>query len=527
MDNTISYLFIGISIWILVSVQRTHAQPTWVAPPWTDTLKNPLRPTSSVLLAGEQLYITYCGACHGQKGLGDGALGPGFPVKPANFHSPTIQQQQDGALFWKLTEGRGAMPAYKTSLSDKKRWELVTYIRKLVTEEPSKANTQVSKNVLAITDYTIESGIESTYFPLPDKISNIYSSDFQIFMVDTVVSGLERPWGMVFLPDDSTLLITERKGTIRRIKNGKLTDTIGGQVPNGLRDIQLHPAFKQNGLIYLTYYIEPTADKGGYTVLMRGKLDGGNLINDEVLYKAGPFKEGGETYGSRIAFDRKGLLYMTVGQRTMDERHRWLTVQDKTNPSGKVMRFNDDGSIPPTNPFVDTAGALSEIFTYGHRQPQGLRPHPKTGEMWETEHGEMGGSELNLLQPGANYGWPLVTYSRNYDGTIIAKDTTRFGMKSPVHHWTPSIAPSGFDFVTGGHYPQWDDNLFVGAMVQNRLNRTDFSSNSPLHDERLLEGIGRIRDVRLGPDHLLYLMIEDTGQIIRLIPLTNIHVMDR
>lgn len=492
-------------------------QDPWIAPAWTDGLKSTYKSNETTLASGKELYTTYCASCHGSDGRGDGVLGGELPVKPANFHADIVKNQKDGALFWKLAEGRGAMPSFKTMLSDEKRWQLITYIRTLTGGSPVKKSKP--ENLLPAADFIIDSQISSLYIPVPSKVLNAVKSEEQIFMVDTAIKGLKRPWSMAFLPDNS-ILITERAGNLRIVKNGKLQESsISGNVPKGLRDVKLHPQFAENGLIYLSYYIEPVKPDGGYTVLIRGKLDGDKFVHEKILYKAGPFKEGGESFGSRIAFDRFGYLYFTVGQRTIDDRHRWKTVQDRSNPSGKVMRFKDDGSIPSDNPFVGLAGVLPEIYTYGHRQPQGLIRHPLTGEIWETEHGEMGGSELNLLKSGGDYGWPDVTFSRNYDGTLISQDTVREGIISPVNHWTPSIAPSDFDFVYGTMYPGWNDNLFVGAMVQKRLDRTAFKNGKPVHNERLLEDIGRIRDVKVGPDKFIYLMIEDTGKIVRLIPL--------
>jgi glucose/arabinose dehydrogenase/mono/diheme cytochrome c family protein len=492
-------------------------QDPWKAPDWTDGLKPIGKQSPSILAEGKALYTSYCLACHGVNGKGEGALGAGFPIKPANFQTHAVKSQKDGAIFWKLSEGRGNMPSYKATLSDEQRWQLVAYIRELSGGIPAQPHKY--EHLLPANNYVIPSGLSSPYLPLPPKVSNAVGSEELVFMVDTVVSGLTRPWSMVFLPDNR-ILIAERAGNLRVVKDGALQATsIIGNVPVGLRDLKLHPRFMENRRIYLSYYIEPLNGSGGYTVLMSGRLEGDKMVDEKVLYKAGPFKEGGETYGSRIAFDKAGFLYFTVGQRTIDDRHRWKTVQDKTNPSGKVMRFNDDGSIPADNPFVDSLGVLKEIFTYGHRQPQGLITHPQTGEIWESEHGEMGGSELNLLKKGSNYGWPDVTFSRNYDGTYISKDTVRAGMESPVHHWTPSIAPSNFDFIYGDLYPGWNNNLFIGAMVLKHLTRTVFQHGMPVHNETLLENIGRIRDVKVGPDRFLYLMIEDTGQVIRLIPL--------
>lgn len=513
----ISVLFSSTVVLVLLLSLKPVQEP-WKAPAWTDGLKSTFRQNPNTLVQGKELYIQYCQSCHGDTGYGNGVLGGELSVKPANFHLPLVSDQKDGALFWKLSEGRGSMPSYKESLSAEKRWQLVSYIRQLVSEKNVRT-VLTPKNLLPVSDFNIESRLKSKYFPIPGKVINAISSEELVFMVDTVVSGLQRPWSMAFLPDNR-VLITERSGNLRIVKDGKLAaNSVTGNVPKGLRDLKLHPQFSRNGLIYLSYYIEPKKPEGGYTVLMRAKLTGNHFSNEKILYKAGPFKEGGETFGSRIAFDKYGFLYFTVGQRTIDDRHRWKTVQDKTNPSGKVMRFKDDGTIPNDNPFVDSLKVLPEIYTYGHRQPQGLIRHPVTGEIWETEHGEMGGSELNLLKSGGNYGWPDVTFSRNYDGTLISGDTIRAGIEAPVHHWTPSIAPSDFDFVFSNIYPKWKGNLFIGAMVHKRLNRTVFNNGKPAHDEILLENIGRIRDVKVPSDGFIYLIIEDTGHIVRLVPL--------
>jgi len=527
--TTVALCVSGLSLfWACQYGSRAESGGTnhWKAPDWADTLKNPIKTASPELNQGETLYATYCATCHGRQGQGDGTMGAEFEVRPANFHLPAFQQQTDGAIFWKIAEGRGPMPAYKASLTDEQRWQLVAYLRKIYDAKNNVKPEDAINRYLPVEDFTIDPALHSDYVPLPAAVRNAIQSEELVIMADTVISGIELPWGMAFLPDN-TILITERSGKLLRVKNGKLqADPIGGDVPKGLRDIKLHPHFETNKFVYLTYYIEPTETDGGYTVLMRGRLEGDKLVNGEELYRAGPFKEGGETYGSRITFDPAGYLYMTVGQRTIDDRHRWLTVQDKTNPSGKVMRFHDDGRIPADNPFVDSVGALPEIYTYGHRQPQGLTTDPKTGAVWETEHGEMGGSELNRLTAGGNFGWPLVTFSRNYDGTLISEDTARAGMVSPAAHYMPSIAPSGFDFVYGDRYPGWDGNIFIGAMVQGRLSRTVLKEGKAVHDERLLENIGRIRDVKYGPDQFLYLVIEDkqiknNSRIVRLIPLKN------
>lgn len=355
--------------------------------------------------------------------------------------------------------------------------------------------------------------LDESYFPLPGSNAAVVQSEEQAFVVDTVVTGLERPWSMAFLPDNR-MLIAERAGNLLIVENGKLRQQpAGGSVPTGLRDVELHPRFEENGWIYISYYVEPDGDDGGYTALLRGRLEDNALIDEQVLYTAGPFKESGNWYGSRISFDHKEYLFFTVGIRGEIEHAQNLSLF-----AGKTMRLYDDGQIPSDNPFVDTPGALPEIYTYGHRMHEGLTCHPETGQIWSNEHGAKGGDEINIIRAGINFGWPKATYSLNYDDTIISEDTLREGMEPPVHHWTPSIAPSGMDFVIGGRYPNWEGDLFSGALAHRLLMRSVIEGNRVVREETLLEDIGRVRSVRLGPDGLLYVMTEDNGLIVRLIP---------
>jgi aldose sugar dehydrogenase len=360
------------------------------------------------------------------------------------------------------------------------------------------------------------------YFPLPSQPLEVVRSEVQAFVVDTIFSGLERPFSLAFLPDN-TVLITERRGEILVVRDGEVHATLAGSnVPEGLRDIVLHPRYAETGWIYLSYYVDPGEDSPARTVVMRARLRGDRLVDDEVIFTAGPFRDRGEYFGSRLAFDRDENLHILVGQR-----NKWGTppdrgvarayAQDLASPSGKTMRVRDDGSIPPDNPFVDIPGALPEIFTYGHREHQGLALHPVTGELWSTEHGEMGGTELNILRKGLNYGWPLATFSLNYDTTHIA-DPFGDGFEPPIHHWTPSLPPAMLDFVTGDRYPAWRGNVMIGTLRPEKLVRLVVEGERVVHEESLLEGIGRIRTVRMAPDGYLYLVTEDTGLLLRLVP---------
>ncbi len=437
-----------------------------------------------------------------------------FKIAPANFHDQAVQEQTDGAIFWKLSEGKGDMPSYRGVLSDDERWKLVTYIRHFANQESGEKGFSFLMNLVPSTEgFAISSGLEDKYFPLPTEVQHVIKSESQFFMVDTVVSGLTRPWSMAFLPDN-TVLIAERSGNLVRIKNGKKVTPLQGNIPQELRDLHLDPGFAKNGLIYISYYIEPTEKDGGYTVLMRGRIDGNKLLDEEILYKAGPFHQGAFWYGSSIAFDGEGYLYFTVGITGKREN-----AQDLSVPSGKTMRFNRDGSIPLNNPFVQTPGALPEIYTYGHRMHEGLTFNSKTNEIWSTEFGELGGDEINIIKTGANYGWPEVTFSLEYSGEIISKDSLREDIEPPVHHMT--IAPSDLTFVYGSTYPEWDGNLFIGGLRKSMpfLLRTVIEDDGVVKEEELLQNIGRVRDVEYAPDNFLYIMTEDTGLVVRLIPI--------
>lgn len=338
------------------------------------------------------------------------------------------------------------------------------------------------------------------------------------FAVDTITTELKNPWGMAFLPDGRTL-VTERSGEIRIIKDGKLLDEKVQGVPpvyahgqGGLMDIQLHPDFDKNGWIYLSYS-KQVADSGG-TVIARAKLEGNNLTNLEELFHALPLSKSEVHFGSRIAFDGKGYMFFTSGERGKKEN-----AQDLTNHLGKVLRLHDDGKIPSDNPFVSTIGARSEIWSYGHRSLQGLYYDKATGTLWEHEHGPRGGDELNIIEKGKNYGWPVITYGINYDSTIITDITEKEGMEQPIRYWVPSIAPCGLTMVTSDKYPAWKGNLLVGALSHQLVARVEVSNNKFVHEEKLLEKIGRVRVVAESPDGFIYVATENPGKIVRLVPL--------
>jgi aldose sugar dehydrogenase len=344
-------------------------------------------------------------------------------------------------------------------------------------------------------------------------------SEQATFRVVPVATGLEHPWGMAFLPGGD-ILITERPGRLRILRAGVLEpEPIAGVPPvyasgqGGLLDVALDPEFASNRVIYLSY---AAAGDGGYsTKVARARLGVGRLENLEVIFTAEPLARSSHHFGSRLAFDAGGHLFITVGERGRGER-----AQDLGDLNGSVIRLNPDGSVPEDNPFVGTAGARPEIFSYGHRNPQGLAIHPESGIPWLHEHGAQGGDEVNIVRPGANYGWPVITYGIDYSGAPIGEGTHKEGMAQSIHYWVPSIAPSGMAFYGGDPFPEWRGDLFVGALAGELLARLELDGERVVAEERLLEGeIGRIRDVRVGPDGYLYLLTDESdGALYRLEP---------
>ncbi|WP_159024102.1 PQQ-dependent sugar dehydrogenase [Formosa sp. L2A11] len=332
-----------------------------------------------------------------------------------------------------------------------------------------------------------------------------------------VVSGIDNPWGFVFLPDQS-LLITEKSGELIHFKNNKKT-TISGlpDIPQlgqgGLLDIALHPNYKDNGWIYFSYASSKGESSGANTALMRAKIKNNTLINKELLYKATPNYSSGDHFGSRILFDANNYVFFSIGERGQ----RDINPQDITRDGGKIYRLHDDGSIPKDNPFVNLPKAKKAIYSYGHRNPQGMIINPVTNKIWAHEHGPKGGDEINIISAGKNYGWPLVTYGINYWGTSITDHTEMEGMESPIHQWTPSIAPSGMCYVTSNKYAGWQNNILVGSLKFQFLDRCVIKNNTVIKEERLLENVGRIRSVVQGPDGFIYVGIENVG-IVKIIP---------
>lgn len=351
--------------------------------------------------------------------------------------------------------------------------------------------------------------------------SAVISSEKHAFRVTTLLSGLENPWSMAFLPD-GRMLVTERAGRMRLVgPDFRLSPqaieglpVVVAQGQGGMFDVVLHPQHAQNGWIYWAYN---APGPGGWgTALARGKLQGQRMTEVQVLFSMQPKTRSGQHFGGRIVFDKAGMLYLTLGDR--GDRHRAQKLDDH---AGSVIRLHDDGRVPADNPFAKQAGAFPEKWTWGNRNMQGAALHPKTGDLWTHEHGPQGGDEVNVMRAGQNYGWPVVTYGVNYGlGTRIGEGHSKPGMVQPLHVWSPSIAPSGMAFVTRSQFPHWQGDLLVGALRGQMLVRLSLEGDKVLREERLLQGrVGRIRDVRIGPDGGVYLLTDDApGALLRLEP---------
>jgi glucose/arabinose dehydrogenase len=356
--------------------------------------------------------------------------------------------------------------------------------------------------------------------PFPDA-PRVVETIHQNIRVVPYVRGLENPWSIGFLPNGD-MLVTEKAGRLRVVRNGVLDPKPISGVPQvlangqgGLLEVLAHPRFAENRLLYLTY--SKSGERGNTTALARGRLDGNALVDVKDIFVADAWSNGPIHFGSKLAWSREGLLYMTVGER--NERDR---AQRLTDHAGKVLRLTEDGAVAPGNPFIGRSDAKPEIYSYGHRNLQGLGVHPDTGQLYNTEHGPQGGDELNMVQAGRNYGWPVITLGREYSGEVIASQPAREGMEQPVIFWAPSIGLSGLAFYTGDKLPGWKGNLFLGGLSGLYLQRVVLNDRGVAGREPVIPEMRlRIRDVRQGPDGFLYLAIDGTqGGILRIEPAT-------
>ncbi len=352
-----------------------------------------------------------------------------------------------------------------------------------------------------------------------ERLGTVESALHRFHLV-RVADGLEHPWGLAFLPD-GRMLVTERPGRLRIVADGALVPEPVAGVPavwaegqGGLLDVALHPDFAENGLVYLSYASPDDEDEEAATAVARGRLAGARLEEVEEIYLAPPRDDGGRHFGSRLLF-ADGHLFVTTGERGEPDR-----AQALDDPAGSVVRLRDDGDIPADNPFRGRADARPEIYSYGHRNPQGMALEASTGRIYAIEHGPKGGDELNLIEPGVNYGWPVITYGKSYMGFKIGEGTHFDGMAQPVHYWVPSISPSGLMIYDGARFPAWRGSVFAGALSGELLVRLEIAGGRAVAEERMLEDLEeRIRDVRQGPDGLVYLLTDHPdGMLLRLEP---------
>lgn len=436
------------------------------------------------------LYETYCSGCHGEK---------------MNAFVDRDWKHGKGRtdLYKAIKEGypNGGMPAFNKAFKEEEIFQLADYIITGI------------KNV-------------DRYAGENKPASNIFKTKSITIRLDTVVKGLQVPWSMAFLPGNE-MLLTDRGGKLYHVnKEGNLIHVKGApKVVNegqgGLLDITLDPDFINTKFIYLSYSKANSSNSNeATTAIMKAKFENEKLTDQKDIFIARPYATTRHHYGSRMQFGKDGYLYFSVGERGNEKQNPQQIIG---NDLGKIHRIKQDGSIPNDNPFYNIPGAATSIFSFGNRNPQGLTMNPLTGKIWETEHGPRGGDEINIIEPGKNYGWPIITYGINYDGNPMAPDTktAKNGMEQPLHQWTPSIAPSGLAFVTGNKYKGWEGNIMSGSLRFQYLNRSVIKDNKIVAEEILFKNIGRVRDIRMGPDGYLYMAVESPGIIYKLVPIND------
>jgi len=449
---------------------------------WTNPTKKPLvdEPT-------EKIYTQYCASCHGEK-------------VEAFVDRKWKHGNTKAELIASITNGYSdmGMPTWKETLS--------------------------KKDIEKLADLIVENlaGVEQYKFANKPS-SNVFSSEGMTVSLDTIATGFDSPWGFAQLPNRD-YLISDRSGTLYYVDQKRNKTAIQGtpevmaKGQGGLLDVALHPQYEQNGWVYLSY---SKFKKDGALILtstgiVRGKIKNNMWVESQDIFESLPYTKTFHHFGSRIAFDKKGYLFFSVGERGMEKEFPQFTDND----NGKIHRLNDDGTVPKDNPFVgkDPAKFHPSIYSYGQRNPQGLTLNPFTGAIWETEHGPRGGDEINIIQPGRNYGWPVISYGINYDGKPITNISKKEGMEQPISYFIPSIAPSGLTFVNSDKYPAWKGNLMIGSLRFNYLNRCVIKDNKVVSQEKVLVNLGRMRNVELGADGYLYVGTENPGMVFRLMP---------
>ncbi|MBT3601526.1 MAG: c-type cytochrome [Candidatus Latescibacteria bacterium] len=443
---------------------------------------------------GQRLYTQFCGQCHGAQLQGGSAKG----------FTSGIWNHGNGNQFRNIKHGitQEGMPAFENMLTDEQIRDIVKFIK----AEEKKAQPDP--------------------LPLPDQLLSL---DYEI-AVDVFAEGLQIPWAIDFI-NPNQALITERPGRLRIVKDGKLLPEPVSGTPKvlhsgqgGLLDVAIDPNYAQNGWIYLAYsHNFREANEGerrppAMTRVVRGHIKDNAWVDEQMLFKAPQetYRTSGSHFGCRIVFDPQGYLYFSIGDRGASKQ-----AQDLSRPNGKIHRIYPDGKIPTDNPFYNTEGAMKTIYSYGHRNPQGLAVHPVTGRVWDTEHGPMGGDEVNLIGKGKNYGWPVITYGLNYNGTIVTDIVRKEGMEQPNYYWKPSIAVCGLDFYRGDLFPKWKNQLLAGGLRYEVVSLLNVESDRIMHEEVIVKNLGRVRDVSTGPDGAIYVVLNSPGTVIRLSPIAD------
>jgi aldose sugar dehydrogenase len=441
---------------------------------------------------GAALYQQYCATCHGAdlKGGNSGSLIDGIWQFGA----------ADSYKFRNIKFGipHLGMPSYNGVLNDNDIKAILTYV-----SESEKSAGAVK----------------------PAIVKELETLDYKL-NVEVFAEGLEIPWAIDFL-DATTALITEKPGRLRVVSKGKLQPEPVKNIPKvlnegqgGLMDVAVDPEYSQNGWIYLAFshVLDKKAGEerpGAMTKIVRGKIENNTWTNEQVLFEAPheTYRTTRHHYGCRIVFDKAGHLYFAIG-----DRGAGFQAQDNTLPNGKVHRIHKDGKIPVDNPFISDPKAMKSLYSLGNRNIQGMAIHPETDELWTTEHGPMGGDEVNLIKPGKNYGWETITYGINYNGTIITEFTHKPGLEQPNLYWRPSIAVCGLDFYRGDLFKKWKNKLLVGALKYEEVRLLNIEGDRVMHDEVILKGQGRVRDVQTGPDGAIYVVLNDPGTVLKLMP---------
>lgn len=434
----------------------------------------------------ELIWAKFCSGCHGEQMVA-------FTDRQWKYGN------SDSALLASINNGHPekGMPPFAAAFKEDEKKALVAYI---------------------------QSGISNAgkYLTEEKMTSNIVKTANNTFRLDTVFSGIKNPWSLAFLPNGE-MLVTDRAGKLFQVRANLDKQEITG-VPKvraagqgGLFDVKIDPAYPTNSIIYLSYAKGVTSDSGevNTTAVVKARLVGSALQDVTEIFEARPYQKTEYHYGGRLEFGKDGYLYITVG----DRGKHFVTAQSVDNDGGKVHRIKTDGTAPADNPYAKVKGARATVYSIGHRNPQGMVIHPVTGEIWENEHGPRGGDEVNIVRASKNYGWPVITWGLNYDGTVLSKLTAKQGMEQPVLYWVPSIAPSGMAFVKGSKYKGWDNVLLVGSLRFKYLNVCYLQGNKIVKEETVMKNVGRVRDVRMGPDGFAYVVVEDPGYVFRLTPM--------